>query len=46
MYAPHDLSEVEMQKWKKRGKPAQDVVDVLELEPVVEYRVCVPEFVG
>lgn len=41
VYAPHDLSEVEMKKWKKRGKPAVDVFDVLELDPLVEYRVSV-----
>lgn len=39
MYAPHDLSDVEMQKWKKRGKPGQDVCDVLEIDPKTEYRV-------
>ncbi|OBT51527.1 hypothetical protein VE04_08632 [Pseudogymnoascus sp. 24MN13] len=38
VYAPHDLSEVEMKKWKQRGKPAVDVFDVLELDPLVEYR--------
>ncbi|KFZ11128.1 hypothetical protein V502_07732 [Pseudogymnoascus sp. VKM F-4520 (FW-2644)] len=38
VYAPHDLSEVEMKKWKKRGKPSVDVFDVLELDPLVEYR--------
>ncbi|KFY14719.1 hypothetical protein V492_02447 [Pseudogymnoascus sp. VKM F-4246] len=38
VYAPHDLSEVEMKKWKRRGKPTVDVFDVLELDPLVEYR--------
>lgn len=41
VYAPHDLSEVEMKKWKMRGKPTVDVFDVLELDPMVEYRVSV-----
>jgi small subunit ribosomal protein S18 len=44
VYAPHDLSEVEMKKWKQRGKPAVDVFDVLELDPLVEYRVSVCPF--
>ena len=39
MYAPHDLSDVEMQKWKRRGKPGMDVCDVLEIDPKAEYRV-------
>ncbi|OBT65119.1 hypothetical protein VE03_04778 [Pseudogymnoascus sp. 23342-1-I1] len=38
VYAPHDLSEVEMKKWKRKGKPTVDVFDVLELDPLVEYR--------
>ena len=39
VYAPHDLSDIEMQKWKKRGTPGQDVCDVLEIDPKLEYRV-------
>lgn len=39
VYAPHDLSDVEMQKWKRRGKPGMDVCDVLEIDPKTEYRV-------
>ena len=40
VYAPHDLSEVEMAKWKKREKPNHDVFDVLDLNPMEHYRVC------
>lgn len=39
MYAPHDLSDAEMQKWKQRRQPKVDVFDVLQLDPIVEYRV-------
>jgi small subunit ribosomal protein S18 len=42
VYAPHDLSEVEMAKWKKREKPSHDVFDVLDLNPMEHYRVCFP----
>ncbi|KAI9048477.1 hypothetical protein LZ554_007312 [Drepanopeziza brunnea f. sp. 'monogermtubi'] len=38
IYAPHDLSEVEMAKWKRRGKPQYDVFDVLNLNPMEHYR--------
>ncbi len=33
VYAPHDLSGVEMLKWKKRHQPEQDVFDVLDFNP-------------
>jgi small subunit ribosomal protein S18 len=39
VYAPHDLSPVEMQKWKQRGRPERDVVDVLKLDVLGEYKV-------
>ena len=39
VYAPHDLSAAEMRKWKQRGVPRDDVVDVLGLKPVEEYKV-------
>lgn len=39
IYAPHDLSEVEMAKWKKRGPPKFDVFDVLNFNPMEHYRV-------
>ncbi|KUJ16020.1 ribosomal protein S18 [Mollisia scopiformis] len=38
VYAPHDLSEVEMAKWKKRAKPQHDVFDVLDFKPLDNYR--------
>ncbi|KAH7350636.1 ribosomal protein S18 [Rhexocercosporidium sp. MPI-PUGE-AT-0058] len=38
IYAPHDLSEVEMAKWKKRSQPHHDVFDVLNLNPEEHYR--------
>lgn len=40
VYAPHDLSPIEMAKWKKRGNPTVDVFDVLDLNPIDEYKVC------
>jgi len=40
VYAPHDLSSAEMQKWKKRGRPESDVFDLLDMNPVEEYKVC------
>lgn len=39
VYAPHDLSEVEMQKWRRRDRPAYDVFDVLHMNPLDNYRV-------
>ncbi|KAG4412009.1 hypothetical protein IFR04_014853 [Cadophora malorum] len=38
IYAPHDLSEVEMAKWKKRGQPHHDAFDILDLNPEEHYR--------
>jgi small subunit ribosomal protein S18 len=40
VYAPHDLSAAEMQKWKRRGRPEYDVFDLLDMNPVEEYKVC------
>merc|ERR1712144_103786 len=34
----HDLSEVEMAKWKKRGQPHHDAFDILDLNPEEHYR--------
>jgi len=39
IYAPHDLSGVEMAKWKKRARPNIDVFDVLDINPMDHYRV-------
>ncbi|CAG8952346.1 hypothetical protein HYFRA_00001092 [Hymenoscyphus fraxineus] len=38
VYSPHDLSWVEMSKWKRRGRPAQDAFDALDLNPLDHYR--------
>lgn len=43
VYAPHDLSGVEMSKWKRsRRKPKskRDALDDLGLNPLKEYKVC------
>ena len=40
IYAPKDLSPVEMSKWKNRGKPERDVFDVLQFDPLEHYKVC------
>ncbi len=39
VYAPHELSEVEMSKWKKRSQPDFDVFDVCDFNPLDHYRV-------
>lgn len=39
VYAPHDLSSAEMQKWKKRGRPEIDAFDLLDMNPIEEYKV-------
>ncbi|PIA96395.1 hypothetical protein CB0940_10862 [Cercospora beticola] len=41
VYAPHDLTGIEMAKWKKlrrRSKPKYDVVDQLNLKPIDLYK--------
>lgn len=38
VYAPHDLSPVEMKKWKKKGTPAIDAFDALDMNPIDEYK--------
>ena len=42
VYAPHDLSSVEMGKWKRRSRPLYDVFDVLDFKPLENYRVRPP----
>lgn len=40
VYAPHDLSGTEMQKWAKvrpRGRPDRDLFDVLAIDPRKHY---------
>ena len=51
VYAPHDLSSVEMQKWKKPIRPGDllglkgkrrewgDTFDALAIDPIREYKV-------
>ncbi|KAG5984710.1 hypothetical protein E4U43_006160, partial [Claviceps pusilla] len=38
VYSPHDLSPVEMQKWRKRSLRKNDVVDVLGIRPLDMYK--------
>jgi small subunit ribosomal protein S18 len=45
VYAPHDLSGVEMSKWSKgqpKGRPKKDVFDMLKINPLNHYWVCFP----
>jgi hypothetical protein len=39
VYAPHDLSPIEMNKWRKSRASKQDVVDMLGISPLDMYRV-------
>lgn len=39
VYAPHDLSPVEVQKQSKLRLPNQDIFDVLGINPLFEYKV-------
>ncbi|KAL3457722.1 ribosomal protein S18 [Aspergillus heterothallicus] len=38
IYAPHDLSPAEMKKWKKSSSPSTDVFDILQLNPLDQYK--------
>ncbi|OLN93077.1 37S ribosomal protein RSM18, mitochondrial [Colletotrichum chlorophyti] len=38
VYAPHDLSPVEMQKWRRQKRPNVDVIDLLGINPLDHYR--------
>ncbi|KOS23073.1 37S ribosomal protein RSM18 [Escovopsis weberi] len=38
VYSPHDMSPVEMQKWRKRSPRRADVVDALGLRPLDMYK--------
>ncbi|KAK1593263.1 ribosomal protein S18 [Colletotrichum navitas] len=38
IYAPHDLSSVEMEKWRKSKRPNVDVIDLLGINPLDHYR--------
>ena len=39
IYAPHDLSPTEIRKWKQRGRPEVDAFDLLDMNPIDEYKV-------
>lgn len=39
LYAPHDLSPEETQKYKRKKAPQYDIFDVLEMNPLDEYKV-------
>lgn len=39
VYSPHDMSPVEMQKWRKRSPRGGDVVDALGIRPLDMYKV-------
>ena len=39
VYAPHDLSSVEMMKWKRKRMVKGDAFDALNLDPRSEYKV-------
>ncbi|KAF7543574.1 hypothetical protein G7046_g9972 [Stylonectria norvegica] len=38
VYSPHDLSPVEMQKWRKRSLRNDDVIDSLGIRPLDMYK--------
>ncbi|CAK7268667.1 hypothetical protein SEPCBS119000_003178 [Sporothrix epigloea] len=38
VYAPHDLSPLEALKWKRAAQPKEDIVDMLGINPLDEYR--------
>ncbi|TVY83006.1 37S ribosomal protein rsm18 [Lachnellula suecica] len=38
VYAPHDMSPVEMEKWRRRSRPSVDAFDVLDMNPLDHYR--------
>ncbi|KAK3327836.1 ribosomal protein S18 [Cercophora scortea] len=38
LYAPRDLSPAEMRKWHRHQKPKRDIVDVLGINPLDNYR--------
>ena len=39
VYSPHDLSLVEIKRWKGRTRPEVDVFDQLALNPITEWKV-------
>jgi small subunit ribosomal protein S18 len=39
VYSPHDLSPVEMNKWRRRSQRKGDVIDALGIRPLDTYKV-------
>jgi small subunit ribosomal protein S18 len=39
IYGPSDLTPYEMMKWKRRKSPNCDFFDLLDLDPLQEYKV-------
>lgn len=39
VYSPHDLSPVEMQKWRRRAERRGDIIDALGINPLDMYKV-------
>lgn len=39
VYSPHDMSSVEMQKWRRRSGRRTDVIDALGIRPLDMYKV-------
>lgn len=50
VYSPHDLSPVEMNKWRRKSQRKGDVIDALGISPLDMYkvsgRVAVPEILA
>ena len=45
IYSPHDLTGFAMSKFRrKRAMPPTDVLDLLEVDPLKEYKVCISCF--
>lgn len=42
VYSPHDLSPEEARKYTKARSPKADVFDILNINPIDEYKVCGP----
>lgn len=40
VYSPRDLGSVEMNKWRTSRRPKKDILDVLGINPLDNYRVC------
>jgi small subunit ribosomal protein S18 len=39
VYAPHDLTPPEMKKWRVKKAPTRDVFDMLNINPLDEWKV-------